>query len=119
MPPAADQPASVFRAAVFFLVTALVFPLVLGLAMTKGLNHDEHQHIAAGALVARDGLLPYRDFPHFHTPYLAFIYAALFHATDHLLLAARLFGALCASAMTGLVGSVGYGLFRGHGPKAT
>ena len=79
-------PPSGFHLPAFGIVTALVFPIVLGVAMTKGLNHDEHQHIAAGALIAREGLLPYMDFPHFHTPYLAFIYAALFRVTDHLLI---------------------------------
>ena len=108
-------PHSGFHFSAFGIVTALVFPIVLGVAMTKGLNHDEHQHIAAGALLAREGLLPYMDFPHFHTPYLAFIYAALFRVTDHLLLAARLFSAVCASTMVGLVGSAGYALLRGRG----
>ena len=110
------KPARVVSVPVLLLATALVFPFVAALAMTKGLNHDENQHVAAGAMVAR-GLLPYRDFPHFHTPYLAFIYAALFHVTDHLLLAARLFGAACASAMAALVGSIGYALFRERGKR--
>ncbi len=110
------KPARVVSVPVLLLATALVFPFVAALAMTKGLNHDENQHVAAGAMVAL-GLLPYRDFPHFHTPYLAFIYAALFHVTDHLLLAARLFGAVCASAMAGLVGSIGYALFRERGKR--
>ena len=55
-----------------------LLPIVLGLGMTKGLSHDEHQHVAAGALIAREGLMPYRDFPHFHTPYLAYVYARHF-----------------------------------------
>ena len=116
MKPDAGPPARLICGPVLIFATALVFPLAAALAMAKGLNHDENQHVAAGVMVAR-GLLPYRDFPHFHTPYLAFIYAALFHATDHLLLAARLFGAGCASAMVGLVGSVGYALFRERGKK--
>ena len=116
MKPAAEQPARLICGPVLILAAALVFPLAAALAMTKGLNHDENQHVAAGAMVAR-GLLPYRDFPHFHTPYLAFIYAALFHVTDHLLLAARLFGAVCASAMAGLVGSIGCALFRERGKR--
>ena len=39
------------RVAVFLLIAALTGPLVLGLGMTKGLSHDEHQHVAAGAVV--------------------------------------------------------------------
>ncbi|MDB6171386.1 MAG: hypothetical protein JWL59_697 [Chthoniobacteraceae bacterium] len=111
----ASRPAPILSLWAVMIVTALIFPLVLGLAMKKGLNHDEHQHIAAGALVAREGLRPYLDFPHFHTPYLAYIYAALFHVTDQLLLAARLFTTLCASIMVGLVGGVAWALFRGRG----
>jgi hypothetical protein len=104
-------------ATVFLIVCALVLPLVLVLGMTKRLGHDEHQHIAAGALLARDGLLPYRDFPHFHTPYLAFVYGLLFQGTDHLMLAARLFSVACATAMVGLLGSVAYGLFYDRGKR--
>ena len=101
----------------FLLLTAIALPFVFTLGMTQGLNHDENQHIAAGALVAREGLLPYRDFPHFHTPYLAFIYAALFRATDHLLLAARLFTIACATASVGLVGAATADAFRAHPPR--
>lgn len=99
----------------FLIVSAVVFPMVLGLGMTRGLNHDEHQHIAAGALVAREGLVPYRDFPHFHTPYLAFGYAVLFRATDHLLTSARQLSVLCATAILGIIGSFAYVLLRKNG----
>ena len=103
------------RAVVFLLIAVLAGPLMLVLGMTKRLNHDEHQHVAAGALLAREGLLPYRDFPHFHTPYLAFTYALLFRTTDHLLLAARLFSVLCATAIAAVLGALGYDLFRERG----
>ena len=102
-------------ATVFLVVCAVALPFVLSLGMMKALSHDEHQHIAAGALVAREGLLPYRDFPHLHTPYLAFVYALLFRITDHLLLAARLFSVACATAMLGMIGTVAHGLFRERG----
>ncbi len=85
--------------------------------MTDGLSHDENQHVAAGALVAREGLLPYRDFAHFHTPYLAFVYGALFRLTDHLLLDARLFSAACATAAVGLVAAATAQAFGGHAPR--
>ncbi len=42
-------------------VFLIVLPLVLMLGMTKHFTHDEHPHVAAGALVSREGLLPYRD----------------------------------------------------------
>jgi len=114
----ADQGAlPAFRACVltFLIVSALVFPMVLGLGMTQGLSRDEHQHVAAGALVAREGLLPYRDFPHFHTPYLPYAYALLFRFSDHLLNSARLLSILCATGILGVIGSVGWHLFRARG----
>lgn len=70
--------------------------LMFALAMTHDLNHDEHQFIASAVLLLRESLLPYRDYAYFHVPNLVFVYAALFSVTDHLLLAARLFSALCA-----------------------
>jgi hypothetical protein len=80
--------------------TALFFAAALvgmvALALGAKLNHDEHQFVASAALLAREGLLPYRDFPYFHTPNLVGIYALLFQLTDHLLLAARLFSTVCA-----------------------
>src|SRR5829696_8613130 len=81
-------------AAVIFLGAALV--LVWGLNMRRGLNHDEHQFVASAALIARNGLLPYRDFPYFHVPTLSFLYTLLFGATDYLLLSARSFSILCS-----------------------
>ena len=77
-------------------VLALLLVLVWGLNMRRGLNHDEHQFVASGALIAREGLLPYRDFPYFHVPSLSFLYALLFRATDYLLLAARSVSILCS-----------------------
>lgn len=60
------------------------------IAMGRELNVDEHQFVASGALLVREGLLPYRDYPFFHTPDLSFVYALLFHCTGFLLLSARL-----------------------------
>jgi hypothetical protein len=53
------------------LVGALL--LLWGLNMRRGLNHDEHQFVASGALLARNGLLPYRDFVYFHVPLLSLV----------------------------------------------
>jgi 4-amino-4-deoxy-L-arabinose transferase-like glycosyltransferase len=66
-----------------------IFLLLFGLAMRQYFNHDEHQFVASATLIAREGLLPYRDFPYFHTPTLSFLYALLFQRTDYLLLGAR------------------------------
>lgn len=70
--------------------------------MTKGISHDEHQHIAAGCLVLRHGLSPYAGFPYFHTPYLPYLYGLLFHLPGGLLLLARAASALAAAATAGL-----------------
>ncbi len=66
------------------------------IAMTRGVSVDEHQFVASGAILAREGALPYRDYPYFHTPVLCFVYALLFLSTDHLLLAARILSVFCA-----------------------
>src|SRR5262249_7881535 len=67
----------------------LLLPFVLTLGMQRELSHDEHQFIASGALLARKGLLPYRDYPYFHMPGLTLLYAGVFRLTPYLLLAAR------------------------------
>lgn len=95
-------------AALFFLA---VFLLLLGAGMQKPLDHDEHQFVAGGALLADRLLLPYRDYPYFHVPNLTFIYAALFAVTDYHLLAARLFSILCAWLTVGVVFSLALRLF--------
>jgi hypothetical protein len=46
----------------FFVLIAIT---LFGIAMSCGSNRDENQFIAAGALFARQGLLPYRDYPYF------------------------------------------------------
>jgi len=62
------------------------------------MDHDENQFVASGALLARCGLLPYRDYPYFHVPYLVFVYAEIFQFSDRLLLAARSFSVICGTA---------------------
>ncbi len=79
-----------------------LFLLMLSLGLRRGVNHDEGQHLAAGAVLARDHLLPYRDFPYFHTPNLAFIYAFLFQFCPFLLLSARIFS-VAAGWLTSLL----------------
>ena len=103
---------ALLRLGVLLVLGALALPFILHLAMSRGLSHDEHQHIAAGMLWAREGLVPYRDYPHFHTPYLAFLYGELFRWTEHPLLVARVFSALCATGIVALVGWVAFSEFR-------
>ena len=78
------------------LLFGFMAAVLIGNAMTAGLNRDEHQFVAAGALLARDGWLPYRDYPYLHLPMLVFVYGTIFKATDYLLLAARGFN-VCAA----------------------
>lgn len=85
------------------LIAAAVFPLIFALSVLRGMNHDEHQHLAAGYLMATEGLWPYRDFPYFHPPVLPLIYAALLGVGDSLLAETRLFSAVCAALTVGLV----------------
>jgi hypothetical protein len=77
---------------------AILALLLLAHSLFKPLDHDEHQFVASGALLARHGVLPYRDYPYFHVPYLVAIYAAIFLLTDHLLLGARLCSYFCSIA---------------------
>jgi hypothetical protein len=67
----------------------LLLLLLFGLNMRRGLNHDEHQFVGSAVLLARAGLRPYADFAYFHVPGQTLLYAALFAAFDHFLLAAR------------------------------
>jgi hypothetical protein len=73
-----------------------IFLLTFHANMLKGFNHDEHMYVAGGALLAREGLLPYRDFPYFQMPNLPLLYAPLFLLGTDLLFTARLFSTLCA-----------------------
>ncbi len=77
---------------------AIIILLFAG-AFARALNHDEEQFIAPPALLLHHGLLPYRDYPCFHTPDLIFVFAALFATTTHYLLAARTFNAFCAALL--------------------
>ncbi len=85
------------------LLFAGVVLLLWGLNMRRGLNHDEHQFVASAALIAREGLLPYRDFAYFHVPTLSLIYAFLFQFTPYLLLAARSFSVVCSGLLLALL----------------
>lgn len=45
-------------------------------------------------MLARDGLLPYHDYPYFHMPNLVLANALLFRLTDYYLLATRTFSVI-------------------------
>ena len=82
-------------------VLAVILTAVAGLlflaAMQRGLNHDEHQFVAPGLLIAREGKLPYRDFPMFHLPNLALLYALLDLRAHDPVLAAKLVGVVSST----------------------
>ncbi len=94
------RPRHILAAAAAVGIAAL---LLFALSMRRGLNHDEHQFVAGAALLAREGLLPYRDFAWFHMPTLLFLYAALFRLSDQLLLTARALSVAGAAASGALL----------------
>ena len=94
------------------LVAVAVFALAFSLVIGRGLHRDEHQHVAAGTLLARNWLLPYQDYPFFHMPYLVFIYGGIFIFSDHLFFSARIFSILCATTAAALIFSVSRRIFR-------
>jgi hypothetical protein len=82
--------------------------LLFGKSMLARFDHDEHQFVASGVLLSRFGQLPYRDYPYFHTPYLAFFDALLFKFTSHLLLAARIASCAFGTGIVGITAAAGY-----------
>jgi 4-amino-4-deoxy-L-arabinose transferase-like glycosyltransferase len=94
------------------LFFAVLFLVLVSTNMQKELSHDEHMYIAAGSLLARDSLLPYRDYPFFQAPNLELIYAVIFRSTDRLLLAARLFNTTCSILSLGVLFYTASILFR-------
>lgn len=81
----------------------LIFLIVLSQAVIQSYHRDEHQFITPGALLAAHGLLPYRDYPYFHMPNVAFFYGALFRVFEHRLLAARVLSAVFAWGTVALI----------------
>ncbi len=104
---------SAFRISLFLLAALLVFSH----SVTEPVDHDEHQFVASAALLARRGLLPYRDYPYLHTPYLVFFDAAVFRlegSSARLLLTARLLSAACGIATVMLLAAAVQSLYRDH-----
>ncbi len=85
----------------------LLFVLLLGLNMRRGLNHDEHQFVGSAVLMARYGLQPYADFAYFHVPGQTWLNAALFRISDSFLLSARLAAIVWSWLSLGLILLVG------------
>jgi hypothetical protein len=89
---------------IFLFFAALLGVMAFGRAMQLTFSHDEHQFVASAALLSKYSFLPFVDYAYFHLPNLVFIYALIFQFTDHLLLGARAFEALCMVGTTFLVG---------------
>ncbi len=98
------------------VLTLLFLSLGIG-CLARSLNHDEAQFLASGALLARERMLPYLDYPYFHLPNLVFVYAALFSTNDFLLLTARSFNLACAWLLLLLVYVITASAFRFLGEK--
>src|SRR5579859_4814717 len=65
-------PSALLPVVAFF---ALALLLVFSMSIGKGLDVDEHGFVASGVLLARHGLLPYRDYHYNHMPTEVLIYA--------------------------------------------
>jgi len=99
----------------FILFFLFVFGLLFSRAMTTTLNHDEYQFVAGGELLAERGLLPYRDYPFLHMPYMLLANALVFELTEVDFLAARLLTAACGLASAALLFHFVFRLFDGKG----
>lgn len=89
----------------FFLA---IFILLLSKALNAELNHDEHQFVASGKLLADQFSFPYIDYPFHHMPNLVLIYALLFKLTNYSLLGARFLSVACATLSTGILFYITY-----------
>jgi hypothetical protein len=99
------------------LALLLAALLIFSHSVTEAVDHDEHQFVASAALLSRRGLLPYRDYPYLHTPYLVFADALLFRLTGpsaRLLLTARIFSAACGFATVALLATTVRFLYRDY-----
>lgn len=73
--------------------------LIFARTVDRDLNHDEHQFLAPAALVGREGLQPWRDFPLYHLSNLVFAYAWADRLTGNLVLGAKLVNFAASAAM--------------------
>ena len=113
---AAQRGGILTSAGIVLLVALVVFPLFFAQSMGRSLSHDEHQHLAAGVLIARECLLPYRDFAYLHPPVLPLIYSLFLGHCEYLLLATRAFSAVCASLIAAVLFLAAFRAFAGHRP---
>lgn len=91
------------------LVWAAALLLIFARSMHADVDVDEHPFIASAAVMARHGLIPYRDYHYNHMPTEVMVYAGLFRVFSHLLMAARCFQTFCAAATVVVLFCVAYG----------
>ena len=82
--------------------------------VTTPFSHDEHQFVASAALVA-DGLVPYRDFPLLHMPYLPYLDALAMLVMSSPTMAARLVSGLASFGSLLMVTTLAWAAW-GHEP---
>ena len=99
--PAASSPT--FRILVLLLTFVVGGLLLFARGMERDLNHDEHQFLAPGALLQRQGAIPYQDYPMFHLPNLTYIYGSLLRFTDHYVLAAKIVSVVASLIVLGIL----------------
>ncbi|MBU0677123.1 MAG: hypothetical protein KJ626_03325 [Verrucomicrobia bacterium] len=92
-----------FRIVLIAGVFIAVLCVLAGRSAWRPLDHDENLFVTSGCLLAREGMLPYKDIHYFHTPMLSLVYAAIFTFTDYLLLGARSFSVLCSWSLLLLI----------------
>ncbi len=116
IPSRAHKPIFLILTIIFLCST---FLLLLSKNMQEPLHHDEHMYVSSGAMLAEQGMLPYKDYAYFQMPDLVFVYAAIFKGVDFFtngdrnLLAARTFSTICAMLLLGLIFYIATTLFRG------
>ncbi|HEX5175496.1 MAG TPA: hypothetical protein VFV83_00630 [Chthoniobacteraceae bacterium] len=94
------------RLAILFasLAAAGALALILSRSVAEFTHRDEHQFIVPGLLTMREGLMPYRDYPLFHMPYLVLVHGVLGELTGWPLLTARVLTAVAAWGTLVLLG---------------
>jgi len=96
----------------FFLAISI---LLISKALNAEINHDEHQFVAGGKLLADQFSFPYIDYPFHHMPNLVLIYALLFQLTNYCLLGARVLSVVCATISAGILFYITYQHFYSQG----
>ena len=93
------------NAALYLGVVIVSLFLLLCLNVKTNLEVDENVFVTSGVLLNK-GLLPYRDYQYNHMPTLVLIYGLLLRSSSYLLLTARCFSMLCATAAVTLMFAV-------------